>query len=574
MFKGFALLFCMLFLSNAALITPLEYRLHQHNTKVISKKLDNANIFGNSRGPGINWTWTNWEQGPTCPDSVTEMLDIIDLNMTTEPFRKVFASIDALVDDALAQLKALGWNHGISLGITYNGKTIFTSNKGTIDKDKNIKPTSDSIFAIASNTKIFTSLMLMDLVSEGIVNLEDPVSKFYNAQNPPEFKPVNPYGSKSHKSVTLQSLSSHTSGLPRELGCGISAECKEDAVMKYINAAPLFSKPMRTPHYSNLGTSLLARCLERAYNKATLRNISYEDWIQEFVFNKIDMANSGFNYSSEVVKKMAYGYTIDSNGNQIIDPLFATEQGWGNGCGGIHSSITDILKFLSDILKEDESKILTPDAYELYTRPGITFPDGLSQFGLGTWETVYTNGFYALTKAGLVGGFGSSFILVPRLKLGVAMWLNLETNIVTDQLGPLALNLLIPTLVSELRANKVERPLPANVDEIVGDYKEGDVVYFSVFKKTAQQKAGPIYGILGVGGPKVELHYNEEYTKALGSSDTHIAFTIREIPTEETDSCLSLNSEGIDNSIVYFEKINGKFHVVAPNPLIWGVPKA
>lgn len=150
-------------------------------------------------------------------------------------------------------------------------------------------------------------VMLMNLVADGTVNLEDSVSKFYNAQNPPEFKPVNPYGTKSHRSVTLQSLSTHSSGLPRELGCGISAECKEDAVMKFLNSAPLFSKPLTTPHYSNLGTSLLARCLERAYNKATKRSISYEDWVQEFVFDKIGMTNSGFNYSDDVKRKMAYG---------------------------------------------------------------------------------------------------------------------------------------------------------------------------------------------------------------------------------------------------------------------------
>lgn len=157
MFKRFALLFCFLFLSEAALITPLEYRMHQYNAKVLSKKLEKANIFGNSRGTGVNWTWTSWQQGPTCPDGTNEVLDVVDLNVSSEPFRKAFASIDALIDDGLAQLKALGWNHGLSLGITYNGKTIFTSNKGTIDKDRAVKPTSESIFAIASNTKIFTS---------------------------------------------------------------------------------------------------------------------------------------------------------------------------------------------------------------------------------------------------------------------------------------------------------------------------------------------------------------------------------------------------------------------------------
>ena len=266
--------------------------------------------------------------------------------------------------------------------------------------------------------------------------------------------------------------------------------------------------------------------------------------------------------------------TIDSDSKQIIDPLFATEQGWGNGCGGIHSTISDILKFLGDILKEDKSSILSPDAYELYTMPGVLLSDGLSYFGLGTWEAAYSNGYHVLTKAGLVGGFGSSLVLVPKLKLGVATWLNFETDKVTDQLSALALNILIPTIVSELRAHKVEKPLPSNIDDIVGEYKENGVVYFKVFKKTPTQKAGPIYGILGAGGPKVELHYNEEYTKALGSTDAYMGFTVREITTEETNSCFHESTEGIDNSVVFFQKVNGRFHVIAPNPLIWGVPKA
>lgn len=151
------LLLCIALLSDAALISPLEYRLHQHNSKVLSKKLESASFLSSARGTGINWTWTNWQQGPTCPDNANDILTITDLNVSSVAFKKAFSQIDYIIEDFLAQLKDLGWIHGISLGVTYNGKTIYTANKGTIDKDKSIPPTSDTIFAIASNTKIFTS---------------------------------------------------------------------------------------------------------------------------------------------------------------------------------------------------------------------------------------------------------------------------------------------------------------------------------------------------------------------------------------------------------------------------------
>ena len=157
MFKRLSTLLCILVLSDAALISPLEYNLYKINNKMLSKKLTGAKFFDPARGTGINWTWTDWQKGPTCPDSASEVVDVIDLNTTTEPFQKAFSAIDFLINDALAQLKELGWTHGISFGVTYNGKVIYTANAGTIDKDKNIRPTKDTIFAIASNTKIFTS---------------------------------------------------------------------------------------------------------------------------------------------------------------------------------------------------------------------------------------------------------------------------------------------------------------------------------------------------------------------------------------------------------------------------------
>ena len=155
--------------------------------------------------------------------------------------------------------------------------------------------------------------MLMNLVEKGIVSLDDPVSKFYNEQAPPVFVPLNPYGSKRHQSVTLRSLSTHTSGLPREPICTIAESCTEDKVFYGINEFPLEAKPLTTPRYSNLGTALLARSLERAYNRATGRNITYEEWLKENVFDVIGMPDSGFTVDESSMDRMAVGCKYEND---------------------------------------------------------------------------------------------------------------------------------------------------------------------------------------------------------------------------------------------------------------------
>lgn len=149
--------------------------------------------------------------------------------------------------------------------------------------------------------------MLMNLVEKGIVNFDDPVSKFYNEQEPPVFTPVNPYGSKRHQSITLRSLATHTSGLPREPACSILESCDEETIFAFINALPIGSKPLTTGRYSNLGSALLSHCLERAYSKVTGRDITYEDWLKENVFDVIGMPDTGFNVSDSASDRLAIG---------------------------------------------------------------------------------------------------------------------------------------------------------------------------------------------------------------------------------------------------------------------------
>ena len=74
------------------------------------------------------------------------------------------------------------------------------SNANPITVDK------DTIFAIGSITKVFTTILLADMVNSGLVNLDDPIEKYF----PPSDKAPTYNGQK----ITLENLATHTSGLP------------------------------------------------------------------------------------------------------------------------------------------------------------------------------------------------------------------------------------------------------------------------------------------------------------------------------------------------------------------------
>jgi len=98
---------------------------------------------------------------------------------------------------------------GIAVGIIEpNGRRIITY--GSLNQKDPRPLTGDTVFDIGSVTKLFTSLLLADMVKKGEVALNDPLSKYL----PPGTKVPEHNGHR----ITLADLSTHTSGLPRDPG--------------------------------------------------------------------------------------------------------------------------------------------------------------------------------------------------------------------------------------------------------------------------------------------------------------------------------------------------------------------
>lgn len=161
-------------------------------------------------------------------------------------------------------------------------------------------PTGDSVFRIGSITKVFTTLLMLQLRDQGLLkSTSEDITTYL-----PEFKIQNPYQTK--RGVTFWQLSSHMGGLPRETPCDNiffhGCNLTDDQVYANLSKMELILPPGSVPNYSNLGFALLGHALER------VSGTGWEESVQEMILDPLGMTRSGSVFTPEILKDLAVGY--------------------------------------------------------------------------------------------------------------------------------------------------------------------------------------------------------------------------------------------------------------------------
>ena len=120
-----------------------------------------------------------------------------------ERYRDAVQALEQFIAHEVAdkQLPAL------SIALVDDQTVVWARGFGFADPEKKTPATADTVYRVGSVSKLFTDLAVMQLVEQGKLDLDAPVTKYL-----PDFKPVNPFG----KPITLRQLMSHRSGLVRE----------------------------------------------------------------------------------------------------------------------------------------------------------------------------------------------------------------------------------------------------------------------------------------------------------------------------------------------------------------------
>ena len=262
--------------------------------------------------------------------------------------QKIFKITDKLKETIQSLVNNNKTNAAIVVGLVDPNGTQFygygnMSNANPITVDK------DTIFAIGSITKVFTTILLADMVNSGLVNLDDPIEKYF----PPSVKAPTYNGQK----ITLENLATHTSGLPEFPGShcvsnfngtddedSIQArlffiECEKnytfDQLYQDLSNTTLTSEPGLKFEYSTFGISLLGHIL------ALKSGISYDRLLEEKILNVLGMNGTSIVLSDAQKSRLAIGHL---NGQEL--PFWNTSRPIAPA-GGLHSSVADMLKFAS-----------------------------------------------------------------------------------------------------------------------------------------------------------------------------------------------------------------------------------
>ena len=181
---------------------------------------------------------------------------------------------------------------------------------GKLAKDDPRPLNGDTLYEIGSITKVFTSLILADAVERGEVALTDPVAKFL-----PEKVKVPERGGRS---ITLQDLATHTSGLPR-MPTNFSpkdpgnpfADYSVENMYAFLGGYQLTRDIGSQYEYSNLGAGLLGHALT-----LRTRSTDYESLVHARVLAPLDMTSTAVTLSPSMKSRLAAGHCRDAGADR------------------------------------------------------------------------------------------------------------------------------------------------------------------------------------------------------------------------------------------------------------------
>lgn len=274
-------------------------------------------------------------------------------------------------------------------------------------------PDGDTVFEIASNTKVFTGTLLAEAVLNGEVQLDDPISTYL-----PEGVTVPEYEGRT---ITLLDLATHTSGLPREPSWDSPsdpmnpyADYTIDQMYDFLSGYHLTRAPGSEYLYSNYGFALLSNLLVRQTGSA-----DYDALLLERITGPLGMESTSTHLTPDMRYRMATPHrSYDVVTRNLDSPTFA-------GCGGILSTANDLLTFLAANMGITDTE-LRPALQLANTpqRPGDIRT--LAYIGLGWHLPGSGNGIHY--HGGLLFGYTSFLAWDTERKIGAVVLMNVANG--------------------------------------------------------------------------------------------------------------------------------------------------
>lgn len=294
--------------------------------------------------------------------------------------------------------------------VSQKGKVLFAKGYGIKNAQTSAFNDTNSIFQIYSITKTFTSAVIFKLIELKKLSLTDKLSKFY---------PSFPKGD----SITIEHLLTHTSGIYDYTQGNNMPDQTEESFVTFLKTKPLDFNPGTNWNYSNSGYYFLGYIIQK------ITGTTYEDAVTKYVFEPLQMKQSGFAFKNLRNENKTVGYEIFTHKAKkeavVYDPPgpFAT--------GGIYSTVGDLNKYYNGL---KEFKILAKESFEKATTALK------NNYGYG-WMINSFEGRKTISHSGGAAGFRSNFLCIPSDDICIIL-LNNNENANTDLITKNILNII------------------------------------------------------------------------------------------------------------------------------------
>lgn len=246
------------------------------------------------------------------------------------PFAKKFPAIDKYIDSTLKE-----WNvPGLTMSIVYKDQMIYAKGYGLRDVEKKLPVETNTLFPIASNTKLFTATLASVLNQDGKLSLDKPVKNYLPA--------VNFSTDELNAKTTLRDMLSHRTGLPRYDGIWVNASSvtRKDFVAK-IN----YMKPQLGFREGYLYNNMMFVAAGAAMEEITGK--SWETLLREKIFQPLQMNATCFT-NGEVSKygNFSLAYFLPDSTKKLLPKKYEAQCEALGPAGTIKSTANDMANWM------------------------------------------------------------------------------------------------------------------------------------------------------------------------------------------------------------------------------------
>lgn len=320
---------------------------------------------------------------------------------------------------------------GVAVIVTRGGNTIYAAGRGMGDIAASRPLAPSSVFRLGSITKQFTAAVILQLVGEGRISLDDPLSRFF-----PDYP-------QPGATATVRQLLNHTSGIqsytsiPAWMMANMARPQTTAQMIAAFRDTPAPTRPGEAWAYNNSGYVLLGAIIEQVTGKA------WHEAIVERISRPLGLGTIAYGENPAALAATVRGYAASENGVEIAPPIHMSVP---HGAGGLVGSVEDLAKWARAL---HHGRVVTPALYQEMIRR-TRLPDGSDHaYGMGL-ANAEVRGRAGIGHGGNINGFATDSLYLPEQDLFIAVFANQERAAVDP-----------PTLLRRIAALALNDPYPA-----------------------------------------------------------------------------------------------------------------